>query len=233
MTASPLTTLFILSRAPGLTVTASDRAGIAAALDGIAGLTRARLMTPDRTPADQPFAKDGSGPDLALQLTFDAPAAAQAALRADSPLARLPVLRDLPPDNVAHELMTARVFPTGAPPPADPFLTFFVSYRGPAQDPQAWLDHYDQHHPPIMVRFPGIREVETYRPMEWTSGLPYARAGSLQRNKVVFASLADLIAALASPVMAEMRADMAQFPPFTVGNTHFPMTTWRVAGRDV
>jgi hypothetical protein len=27
-----------------------------------------------------------------------------------------------------------------------------------------------------------------------------------------------------------MRADMAQFPPFTLGNTHFPMTTWRVAG---
>jgi hypothetical protein len=52
----------------------------------------------------------------------------------------------------------------------------------------------------------------------------------LQRNKVVFASLADLIAALASPVMAEMRADMARFPPFTLGNTHFPMTTWRVAG---
>jgi hypothetical protein len=81
-----------------------------------------------------------------------------------------------------------------------------------------------------MVRFPGIREVETYRPTAWTSELPFARAASLQRNKVVFASLADLIAALASPVMAEMRADMAQFPPFTLGNTHFPMTTWFIAG---
>jgi uncharacterized protein (TIGR02118 family) len=227
--------LFILARAPGLTVTAGDRAAIARALGGIAGLARARLMTPDRMPADQPFARDGSGPDLALQLYFASSDAAQAALRADSALARLPVVQDLlrqdlPADSVTHELMTARVFPTGASPPADPFLTFFVSYRGPAEDPQAWLDHYDKHHPPIMVRFPGIREVETYRPMAWTSELPFARAASLQRNKVVFASLADLIAALASPVMAEIRADMAQFPPFTLGNTHFPMTTWRVAG---
>lgn len=227
--------LFILARAPGLTVTAGDRAAIARGLGGIAGLAEARLMTPDRTPAEQPFAKDGSGPDLALQLYFASSDAAQTALRADSSLAWLPVLQDLlrqdlPADSVTHELMTARVFPTGASPPADAFLTFFVSYRGPAEDPQAWLDHYDKHHPPIMVRFPGIREVETYRPMAWTSELPFARATSLQRNKVVFASLAELIAALASPVMAEMRADMAQFPPFTLGNTHFPMTTWRVAG---
>jgi uncharacterized protein (TIGR02118 family) len=229
---SPLYSLFILARAPGLTVGANDRAGVATVLGGIGGLRHARLMTPDRTPADQPFAKDGSGPDLALQLYFDDPAAAQAALRADSPLARLAPLQGLPPGSVMHELMTARVFPTGASAPADPFLTFFVSYRGPAEDPQAWLDHYDRHHPPIMVRFPGIREVETYRPMEWASDLPFGRTASLQRNKVVFASLADLIAALASPVMAEMRADMAQFPPFTVGNTHFPMTTWKVAGRE-
>jgi len=227
--------LFILARAPGLTITAGDRAEIARALGGIAGLAQARLMTPDRTPADQPFARDGSGPDLALQLYFASSGAAQAALRADSALARLPVVQDLlrqdlPADSVTHELMTARAFPTGAPPPADPFLTFFVSYRGPAEDPKAWLDHYDKHHPPIMVRFPGIREVETYRPTAWTSELPFARAASLQRNKVVFASLADLIAALASPVMAEMRADMAQFPPFTLGNTHFPMTTWFIAG---
>ena len=223
--------LFLLARAPGLTLAASDRARIAEALGGVAGLVHARIMTPDRTPADQPFAKDGSGPDLALQLYFDDPAAAQAALRADSALAGLPLLQDLPAESVTHELMTARGFPTGASPPADPFLTFLVSYRGPAENPQTWLDHYDDHHPPIMVRFPGIREVETYRPMEWTTELPFARAASLQRNKVVFASLADLIAALASPVMAEMRADMAQFPPFTAGNTHFPMTTWLVSGR--
>jgi uncharacterized protein (TIGR02118 family) len=230
MTSSPLTSLFVLARAPGLTITANDRASIAGALRGIAGLAHARIMTPDRTPADQPFARDGSGPDLALQLYFGTLAAAQAALRADSPLTRLAPLQNLPPGSVTHELMSARVFPTGASPPADPCLTFFVSYRGPAEDPQAWLDHYDKHHPPIMVRFPAIRDVETYRPMQWTSELPFARANSLQRNKVVFDSLDDLIAALASPVMAEMRADMAQFPPFTLGNTHFPMTTWKVAG---
>ena len=58
-----------------------------------------------------------------------------------------------------------------------------------------------------------------------------ARESALQRNKVVFDSLADLIAALASPAMIEMRADGKRFPPFAGKATHFPMTTWRVDGR--
>ena len=48
----------------------------------------------------------------------------------------------------------------------------------------------------------------------------------MQRNKVVFDSREALEAALASPVMQEMRADSAAFPEFTRRATHFAMATF-------
>lgn len=50
-----------------------------------------------------------------------------------------------------------------------------------------------------MGRFPGVRQVATYRPVAWRSSLDWARAGATQRNKVVFDSPAARAAALASP----------------------------------
>jgi hypothetical protein len=47
----------------------------------------------------------------------------------------------------------------------------------------------------------------------------------MQRNKVVFDSVAALTAALNSPVRDEMRADYKQFPPFSSDNAHFPVAT--------
>lgn len=219
-------TLFITADVPG--VTDADVAATIAAIKLLPGLAHARVMVPDRTPADQPFAKDGPGPALALQLYFGDEEAATAALAAGSPVATLPLLQRAPASAVTHQLMRGRVFETGSRAPTNPCLTFLVSYRGPTADLKHWLDHYDANHPPIMVRFPGIREVETYRPVEWTSALPFAKAIAMQRNKVVFDSLGDLLAALASPIMLEMRADGATFPKWEGGNTHFPMTTWRV-----
>lgn len=220
-------TLFIIAERGSVAITEADIAATRAALQALAGLAHARIMVPDKTPGDQPFAKDGPGPNLALELYFATEAAATAAMTAASPLATLaPLVRA--GKGVTHQLMKARDFPTGSRAPTDPCLTFLVSYRGPAADLQHWLDHYDANHPPIMVRFPGIREVETCRPVEWASALPFARATAMQRNKVVFDSFADLLAALASPVMLEMRADSATFPKWEGGNTHFPMTTWRV-----
>lgn len=218
--------LFITADAPN--VSDADLAAMKTALRGVPGLAHGRVMVPDRTPADQPFAKDGPGPALALQLYFGDEEAATAALGADSAIGQLPVLRRVPASAVSHQLMRGRVFDTGSRAPSEPCLTFLVSYRGPTADLGHWLDHYDANHPPIMVRFPGIREVETYRPVEWSSALPFAKANAMQRNKVVFDSLGDLLGALASPVMLEMRADSATFPKWEGGNTHFPMTTWRV-----
>lgn len=219
--------LFMTAERGSVAITDDDIAATRETLKGVPGLAHARIMVPDRTRGDQPFAKDGPGPDLALELYFASEAAAATALGAGSPLATLePLVRA--GKGASHQLMTVREFPTGSRAPTDPCLTFLVAYRGPTENLQLWLDHYDANHPPIMVRFPRIREVETCRPVEWRSALPFARANAMQRNKVVFDSFADLLGALASPVMLEMRADSATFPKWEGGNTHFPMTTWRV-----
>lgn len=76
-----------------------------------------------------------------------------------------------------------------------------------------------------MTRFPGIRRVEVCTRIDWCGALPWTRVDHMQRNKVVFDDAAALTAALNSPVRHEMRADFADFPPFTGPVSHFPMTT--------
>jgi hypothetical protein len=224
-------TLFVTASSPGLALSAPELEGLRKTLAGLHGLEHGRIMVPDMSPSDQPFAADGRGPDLALQLDFDTRAAADVAMADNSPLSALSVLHRMAPCAVSHQLMRGRRFPTHAGAPADPSLTFLVTFPGPAENQVLWLDHYDLHHPPIMVRFPRIREVETYRQILWSSALPFARDAAMQRNTVVFDSLADLIAALASPVMLDMRADGKAFPPYAGKTTHFPMTTWSVRQR--
>ena len=76
-----------------------------------------------------------------------------------------------------------------------------------------------------MTRFPGIRRVEVCTRIDWCGALPWTRVDHMQRNKVVFDDAAALTAALNSPVRHEMRADFADFLPFTGPVSHFPMTT--------
>lgn len=205
------------------------RAELNALLAGTAGVGAARLMLVDRTPADQPFASDGTGPELVLEIGFSDRAAAGHALAAGSPLAGLPGLLGVTAPAITCQLMEQHGFPFEAPALEDPYCTFFVTYPGTSDDLPGWLRHYDDSHPPIMKTFPGIREVATYWPVEAGNGLGFSAGTAMQRNKVVFQTLADLIAALASPVMEAMRADSQKFPSATARATHFPMTTWRLA----
>lgn len=225
-------TLFVIADAADATLSAAERDRVRDILAALPGLHGGSILTPAAPGGDQPFAADGRGPALALQLDFAAAADRDAAMAAGSPLAALGDAASFP--NLAaaalsHQPMTGRDFPVpgGAESSADaPPCTFLVTYPGRADDLPAWLDHYDANHPPIMVRFPGIREVATFRPLPvWDSALPFARGTAMQRNKVVFDSVAGLVAALASPVMAEMRADAATFPPYAPRATHHPMDT--------
>jgi uncharacterized protein (TIGR02118 family) len=116
-------------------------------------------------------------------------------------------------------------------PAGQPHCTYLVAYEGEAADTNVWLSYYIAHHPPIMARFPGIRAIEISTRLDWCGFLPYPRVEFLQRNKVVFDSAEALTAALNSPVRHEMRADFKNFPPFSGGNTHFPMLTRTVTPR--
>lgn len=224
-------TLFLLCDAPGLAFDSAVADKLGDTVSRLPRLASARLMAPDLTASDQPFAKDGPGPALAMQLYFRERADIEAAAPAIAALARHESLARAPSDSISYQLMETRSFRVGTSEPTEPCCTFLVTYPGTTNDLSAWLDHYDAHHPPIMVRFPRIREVETYRPVSSAIDLPWRRSEAMQRNKVVFDSLNDLVAALASPVMAEMFADGRRFPSFTGKATHFPMTTRRVNAR--
>jgi uncharacterized protein (TIGR02118 family) len=229
-----MNTLFVIYDSPA-SLSDADAAMLAEFLPLVPGLSTGLILTPERQDGANPFAADGRGPALVLQLGFRNPADRDAALHGSgalAPLARPDALPSLAGAEIRHQAMTATAFPVPEPRRShEGALTFFVTYPGTTADLESWLDHYDANHPPIMRRFPGVRAVETYRPVPWESELPWARDDAMQRNKVVFDDLAALVAALTSPVMAEMRADAATFPPFSPKATHFPMITRELRGR--
>jgi uncharacterized protein (TIGR02118 family) len=192
------------------------------------GLADARIYTPSTT--SDPYLNDGPPPALGLQLNFSDIFETEAALAKDGHLRALPgVLPSMAGAEVAQQAMLSRRFPVPdarfRTPSGEPHCTYLVAYEGEAADKNIWLSYYIAHHPPIMARFPGIRQIEISTRLDWCGFLPYPRVDYLQRNKVVFDSPAALMAALNSPVRHEMRADFKNFPPFSGGNTHFPMLT--------
>ena len=169
---------------------------------------RALLYTPNRV--HDPYLDDGAPPRRVAQLYFDSlPELERAAKAIRGPW--------------TAEAMAVHAF--AVPQPGVPVCTYLVAYEGPAQDQAAWQAHYLAHHPPIMARLPGIRELEVCLPLEWDCPAHLRRVRHLQRNKVAFDSADALQAALASPIRAEMRKDYAQLPTFSGRVTHFAMTT--------
>jgi len=197
------------------------------------GLRRALVYHPEG--ASDPYLDDGAPPQLAAELYFDHIEDLESALAGDGHLQALAAPDAFPSlagTAVTQQAMLSRVFPV--PDPAfgiaqgTPHCTYLVSYEGSAEDLNAWLHHYIAHHPAIMARFPGIREIEVCTRIDWCSFLPWPRVDYMLRNKVVFDSAAALTAALKSPVRHEMRADYRTFPPFTGPVLHYPMATIEV-----
>lgn len=94
-------------------------------------------------------------------------------------------------------------------------LSFLVRYFGPMPDEAAFQKAYMEKHPPILARFPAIRNVRVYLPL--AEG---PKSSIRLMNEVVFDDLPALDAALASDVLAELRADSAKFPPRGASTHH-------------
>ena len=225
-------TLFLCWRDRQREISDVDLSRTAKALQGVAGVTRALGFAPIVISSDQPFSADGRGPAFTLEIRFETAAALEAAASEEGLIAGL--CAELATAGSLGSQPDAQAFAGRDFPTPDPAYrvgrdqrpcTFLVEYPGTTADPKSWLDHYDEHHPPIMVRFPAIREVATFRPFAAAIGLRCALAKSMQRNKVVFDSGEALAAALASPVMLQMRADRDGFAPSTERPTHFPTAT--------
>jgi len=213
-----------------LRANAGDLARFCKILRRTPGLERGVLFTPERT--HDPYLEASVPPQLAAELYFANTAAFESAAAANGNLQRLAtpgLLPSLAGATIHQQVMHARRFPVpDARPrnaPGQPTCSYLVGYEGPADDLNAWLAHYVEHHTVIMARFPDIREIEVCTPSDAASHLPWPRQTCMLRNRVVFDSAAALAAALASPVRHEMRADYANFPPFSGEVFHYPMAT--------
>lgn len=197
------------------------------------GLTKGLIYTP--WPVEGLHYDDGPSPQLQLQLYFDDIAALETAIAKTGHLqtladpATLPSMADA---KVTEQAMLVRPFPVAREPnPETPFCSYVVHYPGAADDLNLWLQHYIDGHTPVMRRLPGIRGVEVTSRIDWCSDLPWERVHYMQRNKVVFDDADALKSSLSSPIIQEMRADLAEFPQFSGGNVHFPMRTIQINGR--
>ncbi len=225
--------LFLTFRLPGdAALPEAEHARFAAILGATPGMRHALLYTPAQ--ARDPYLDDGPAPALAAELVFEAVGPLEAALGPAGHLHAVPAATSLAAAEATHQAMVRRAFPVPDPafrtPPGEQPCTYLVAYDGEAEHRDVWLAHYVAHHPPIMARFPGIRQIEICTAFDCISHLKLPRARCLQRNKVVFDSAAALNAALNSPARHEMRADFRRFPSFYGRNTHFAMHTRTIQG---
>jgi len=179
--------------------------------------------------AHDPYLDDGAGPLLLVELGFDDVAGMEAALGAADVLdalgdaATLPVADcavTLDAFEVVHQILPGETQATAqrrAP------MSYVVRYYRPAEDEKAFTDFYIENHPPLLAEFPNIRGVMCFLPVEWRNPTALPMADCMLGNEVVFDSVADFDAAMASDVRHRLRADYMQFPKFSGPVTHFMM----------
>lgn len=106
-----------------------------------------------------------------------------------------------------------------APAPRTAPMSFVVRYYPPVADAAAFTRFYTEGHPPLLARFPGIRNVLCYLPLDWDRPDGVDGINLVIGNEVVFDNVGDLNIALQSPVMTELKAHSREFPSFG-HNTH-------------
>jgi len=193
-----------------------DPAALTRLLASVAGLRRAVTLVPAQ--ARDLYYDDGAPSALVLQIYYDRLEDLEAAARADGPLS---LLVEMAGGGFRHQAMVRRNF---VPPTAgEGGCAYMVHYWGRPDDANDWHRHYLTHHAPVMTRFPNVRSVEVYTPVEWVDELDWPRDTYFQRNRILFDDAEALEHALHSPVREEMRADRARFPQFDGGSGHFAM----------
>lgn len=211
----------------------ADRREVVDAVRSSPNFLTAYVHTP--SPAPHPHAGQDVAPMLALELEFASVADCESALRQDAGLQRLAgssLVRSLAGAAVSQQGMLRRAYAVADPVSeiATRVCSYLVHYPGPAEDEQAWLNHYIVEHAALIAELPGVRAVMVDTPAVTVSGLPFRSSSALLRNKVVFDSAQALSAALSSPARDALRADVESFPPYSGGSVHMPMETLVVPG---
>lgn len=100
-------------------------------------------------------------------------------------------------------------------------LSFVVRYYGPVAKGNQFTEFYYKNHPPILAKFPNIRNVLCYLPLGWRDSGQVTDNSLIMGNEVVFDDLASLKAALATTeVLEAAKADSAQFQEYGYSTHH-------------
>lgn len=180
------------------------------------------------------YTKDKPGPRLVIQLYCDqlegieAAAATGGVLHSISQEIDFSELGDV---RITHQAMYVRpqtvADPTYQREDGADLCSYMVHYDGQADSYDAWLAHYLDHHPPIINRFPRLRDYEIYTSVDWTSGsLPWDKVNMMQRNRLIFDSGPVLGASLLTEgVRSELADRHGTFPKFHGTDVHAPLYT--------
>jgi uncharacterized protein (TIGR02118 family) len=103
-------------------------------------------------------------------------------------------------------------------------ISYFVRYRGSANDPAGFVDYYATRHAAILKEFPGIRGLSLHQPADCNDAFPVRSDGTALLAQMSFDTLADLQRALQSEARKRARDDFARFPPFSGEVTHQAMS---------
>ncbi len=194
------------------------------ALDGIAqmpGLTGIDVMVPED--GEVRFFDDGPAPAAIVHLSAETPAILTGLARSGpfrEALRHTPQrLANVAPDFGLYQVVATQIGDTPDLRDRRTALSFVVRYFEPIADADSFRDFYVANHPPIMARLPNVRNVFCYLPVDADLGdLPAASVAL--GNEVVFDNLAALNTALSSSVLADLREDFRNFPPFGRSSHH-------------
>ncbi|MFT7265658.1 MAG: hypothetical protein ACI9A2_003745, partial [Halioglobus sp.] len=99
-------------------------------------------------------------------------------------------------------------------------LSFVVRYYGPVENQAEFVDFYTKNHPPLLAKFPDIRNVLCYLPMDYEQAGNIGDDSLVIGNEVVFDNLDALNAALASDAMPALSDDSKNFAKYGYSTHH-------------
>ena len=102
-------------------------------------------------------------------------------------------------------------------------VSYFVFYKGQAEEPGGFVERYRKVHVPILQRWPGVLRVMVHTPLPAQDPKSTSSAGLAMMAEIVFRDQAALASALASQERHEARLDFANFPLFHGDVLHQPM----------
>ena len=102
-------------------------------------------------------------------------------------------------------------------------VSYFVRYRGTANDPEGFHAYYEREHAGVLRQFPRIRALVLHLPAGADDPFPVRAGDTFLLAQMQFDSIGDLDAALRSPARRQAREDFLQFPQFTGEITHEAM----------